>query len=318
MAQDEWEVFREQGKRVVDEIADYYAALKSSSLPTRSAVSPGYLRKLLPSGPPGEPESLDAVLADFHRHIIPGITHWQSPSFFSFFPAQTSPSGILGDMLSDAIGCIGFSWSASPACTELETITTDWLADLIGLPATFKSDGTGGGVIQGTASEATLVALLAARSRALAELRPADVREEEFTSRLVYYASDQAHSSVKKAAMVAGVPLSSFRIIESDPITFALSSKALKSAMEEDAAACRVPCFICATLGTTSSGAFDSLPDVVAAAQPYRAWVHVDAAWAGSAFICPELRSGVMDGVEGADSFDFNVHKWMRIPFDCR
>ena len=316
----EWEAFRGQGKRMVDEIADYYAALKSGHLLTRSSVKPGYLHAVLPKHAPEAPEAFDAVLADVHAHIIPGVTHWQSPSFFSYFPAQTSAAGLLGDMLSTAISCVGFSWAASPACTELETITTDWLAELIGLPPDFQSAGAGGGVIQGSASEATLVALLAARARALAQAtRPAGAESDEaLTARLVFYASDQAHSSAKKAAMVAGVMPGCFRSIASDPRTRAVSVEALVAAMAEDQAAGRVPCFVLATLGTTSSGAFDDLRGVVAAARPHAAWVHVDAAWAGSAFVCPELRAGRLDGVEGVDSLDFNPHKWLRVPFDCR
>lgn len=314
----EWESFREQGRCVVDEISNYFAALKSGSLPTRSGVKPGYLRERLPSHAPEVPEALDAVLADFHEHIVPGVTHWQSPSFFAYFPAQTSAPGILGDMLSSAIGCIGFSWAASPACTELETITTDWLAELIGLPQDFQSAGAGGGVIQGSASEATLVALLAARARALARLQSPDISDDSLAARLVVYASDQAHSSVRKAAMVAGVQPACFRAVASLPGSMAVSVEALQAAMAEDVAAGRVPCFVVATLGTTSSGAFDDLAGVVAAAREHAAWVHVDAAWAGSAFICPELRAGRLDGVEGVDSFDFNPHKWLRVPFDCR
>lgn len=282
-------------------------------------MPPGYLRERLPAQAPEAPETLDAVLKDFHEHIIPGITHWQAPTFFSWFPAQTSPHGILGDMLSDAIGCIGFSWAASPACTELETITTDWLADLVGLPDTFRSAGAGGGVIQGTASEATLVALLVARARTLADLGlPASSDPAAACARLVFYASDQAHSSVRKAALVAGIAPGRFRAIPSDPRTFSISTEALEAAMAGDVAAGLVPCFVVATLGTTSSGAFDDLVGVVAAARPHNAWVHVDAAWAGSAFVCPELRPGRLDGVDGADSFDFNPHKWLRVPFDCR
>lgn len=339
-----WERFREEGKRMVDEIADYYAKLASpdsSAVPVRSRTAPGYLLAALPSAAPEVPESFDAVLADVHRHIMPGVSHWQHPNWFAFFPAQSSPPALLGDMLSDALAVIGFSWVASPACTELETVVMDWLAQLIGLPPSFCSSAGkgGGGVIQGTASEATLCALLAAKARALGALRSAAppaagsdeaAWEAAAVARLTVYMSDQAHSSVKKAAMVAGIPLANVRVLPAPAgHEYALPAEALATAIAEDVSAGRVPFFAVATLGTTSSGAFDPVRDIGRAVQAYNrgasthssnpssssssdtgagagasavsgagaagaptvpVWLHIDAAWAGAALICPELR----------------------------
>lgn len=301
---------------MIDEIADYYAALASGSMPVKSAVAPGYLSKLLPAHAPENSESFDSVLADFHAHIMPGVTHWQSPGFFAFFPAHTSPPALLGDMLSDAINCIGFSWVASPACTELETIVVDWLRKLCGLPETFSPSGMGGGIIQSTASEATLVALLAAKVRALEGAAGNSELEADMSQRLVCYASEHAHASVKKATMVAGLLPHQFRLVEAPGPMHSMDADKLSEMMDADTASGKIPFFVCATLGTTSSGAFDPLPGICAAAKRHAAWVHVDAAWAGAAFICEELR-GPLKGVEGVDSFDFNPHKWLRVTFDC-
>jgi len=297
---------------MVDEIADYYAALAAGEYPVKARVSPGYLRPLLPAAAPEAGESLDAILADVHAKIMPGITHWQAPGFFAFFPANSSPPALLGDMLSDAINCIGFSWVASPACTELETIVLDWLVPLIGLPATFASAGTGGGVIQSSASDATLVALLAARARAAA----AAAASGTTPPRYVVYASEHAHSSVRKAASVMGLGDDAFRAIPAPGPTYAMDVAALETAMAADAASGAQPIAVVATLGTTSSGAFDPLRGVTAAASRHGAWVHVDAAWAGAAGMCEEHRAW-LDGVEGAHSYAFNPHKWLRVNFDC-
>jgi aromatic-L-amino-acid decarboxylase len=320
----EWETFREQGKRMVDEVADYYRDLALGKFPVKSQVAPGYLRPLLPASAPEKPETFESIVADVHSKIMPGITHWQSPSFFGYFPASSSPPGILADMLSDAINCIGFSWVTSPACTELETVVLDWLGKLIGLPDVFLSGGRGGGVIQGTASEATLVALLSARERALSEAsvsptsHPArGASREDLHSKLICYTSEHAHSSIEKAAMIAGLNIpTQLRKLSAPGPSFDLSPSALEAAIQADLAAGNIPFFVCASLGTTSSGAFDPIEGIAEITQKYKIWLHVDAAWAGAAFVCPEYQHH-LKGIDGADSFDFNPHKWLRVNFDC-
>jgi aromatic-L-amino-acid/L-tryptophan decarboxylase len=314
------EEFRRLGYQMVDWIADYWARLES--FPVRAAVAPGEVLAKLPEHPPeeglGSDEGWEAVFRDLEQVVLPGITHWQSPSFFAYFPANASGPAVLGELLSAGLGVQGMLWATSPAATELETRVLDWLAELTGLPASFRSDsGTGGGVIQGTASEATLVAMVAARERVRARLG----REAE----LVAYTSTQAHSSVLKAAMVSGVARGvsdgvHLRQLGTDA-GHALSPALLEKALREDLAAGRQPFFVCASLGTTSSGAMDpvrALAEVLARTGVTGAggWLHVDAAWAGSALICPEHRA-MLEGLEAVDSFAFNPHKWLLTNFDC-
>jgi len=280
----DWESFREHGHKMVDFIADYYKSVHT--LPVKAQVEPGYLQKRLPSAAPDKPESFDAVMQDVTEHIMPGVTHWQHPGFLAYFPANTSVPGLLGDMLSGMFNVIGFSWVASPACTELEGVVMDWLHDLLGLPAQFHSSGAGGGVIQGTASEATAVALLAALSRAHAH-RPPGMSQEQWAAKFVVYTSNQAHSSVKKAAMVAGVPLSQFRALPATSApppacladsgftdsNFSLLGSTLRTAVQRDVAAGLVPVFACGTLGSTSTGAFDDLRGLGTVCKEVCSWV---------------------------------------------
>lgn len=308
-----WEAFRTQGKEMVDFIADFYQGIEA--LPVKSQVEPGYLAKALPKTAPEHGEDFGDIMADVQKHIVPGVTHWQHPSFFSYFPANTSGPSLLGDMLSGTFGCISFSWVASPAATELETIVMDWLGQMVALPEAFLSKGTGGGVIQGTASEATLVALLAARAKALKTLNADGQDARAFKDRLVAYHSDQAHSSVAKAGMIAGLDASQFRKLPSaEDCTF--DPDTLATAIAEDKAKGLVPFFVVATSGTTSSGAFDPLSAIGDVAAENGMWVHVDAAWAGSAAVCPEHR-GFLEGLDKCHSFDFNPHKWLMTTFDC-
>lgn len=304
----DWEHFRTHGHELVDFIVDYYKSVEAR--PVKSPVAPGYLRPQLPDHAPESAEPFSAVLADIESKIMPGVTHWQHPGFFAYFPANSSPPGLLGEMLSGMFNVIGFSWIASPAASELETVVLDWLAKLIGLPEVFLSQGTGGGVIQGTASEATLVALLAAKARALAAPRArAEETDDSLVSKFVVYTSDQAHSSIKKACMVAGIHLDRFRSLPAHGPDFRFDPEALATAIRDDQAAGLVPLFCCATLGTTSSGAFDPIDRIGRLCREHGLWFHVDAAWAGSAFVCPEFQH-LHAGIEFADSFDFNPHKW--------
>lgn len=303
------EEFRRHGRAVIDWIADYYERIET--LPVLSRAEPGSVRALLPLDPPAHGEPFESLLADVDRVILPGITHWQSPGFFAYFPANASGPAVLGDLLSSGLGVQGMLWATSPACTELETHVLDWLVGMLGLPDRFLSAGKGGGVIQDTASSAALCALLAARERA-SGFR---INEEGADGRLVAYASNQAHSSIEKAIGIAGLGRRNLRLIEVDD-RFALRPEALAAALRSDRAAGLVPFFVAATIGTTASMAIDPLPAIGRLCHDENLWLHVDAAMAGTAALCPELRS-IHDGLEMADSYCFNPHKWMFTNFDC-
>jgi aromatic-L-amino-acid/L-tryptophan decarboxylase len=301
--------FREFGRAVVDWIADYYEDIEK--FPVLSQVQPGEIRSYLPKDAPQEPESFGAILRDMNKVIMPGVTHWQSPNFFAYFPANASGPSILGDFLSSALGVQGMLWATSPSCTELETLVLDWLVPMLGLPEKFLSSSQGGGVIQDTASSSSLCAMLAARERVT-----------NFTSnrkgcdgRLVAYTSNQAHSSLEKAAMVSGVGTDNLRLITVDD-NFAMRPEVLAKQIEEDRKAGLTPFFVSATLGTTSSNAFDPLPTIGEICRTNKLWLHVDAAMSGTAALCPEFRY-LQQGLEFADSYTFNPHKWMFTNFDC-
>jgi aromatic-L-amino-acid decarboxylase len=301
--------FRRYGRAVVDWIADYYE--KIESLPVLSRAEPGQIRATLPAEPPQRGEAFETILEDVGRLIMPGITHWQSPNFFAFFPANASGPAMLGELLSAGLGVQGMLWTTSPACTELETHVLDWLVDMLGLPGKFKSDSSGGGVIQDTASNASLCALLAARERATDYVS----NERGCDGRLVAYTSTQTHSSVEKAAKIAGLGRQNLHLIEVDE-RFALRPDALTWQIKQDRQAGLVPCFVCATVGTTSSNAIDPVPEIGRICREERLWLHVDAAMSGTAALCPEYRS-IHAGLELADSYCFNPHKWMFTNFDC-
>jgi len=303
------EEFRRWGRAVVDWIADYYERIES--FPVLAQVEPGKIRSALPSEPPPQGEPFEQILGDIDRIILPGLTHWQSPNFFAFFPANASGPAILGDLLSSGLGVQGMLWSTSPACTELETHVLDWLVEMLDLPRKFLSRGAGGGVIQDSASSASLCALLAARERAtgfVSNRRGCD-------GRLVAYASTQAHSSIEKAVRIAGLGSENLRLIAVDE-RFAMRPEALRDEIETDRRAGKLPCFVCATVGTTSSNAIDPLPEIGRICRDYGLWLHVDAAMSGTAAICPEFRF-IHHGLELADSYCFNPHKWMFTNFDC-
>jgi len=302
------EEFRRRGYETIDWIARYLERLEE--FPVMSRVKPGEIRGQLPTAAPQVGEPFAEVLADLERVILPGVTHWQAPGFFAYFPANSSPPAILGDLLSSGLGVQGMLWATSPACTELETHLLDWLVDMLDLPGHFKSS-VGGGVIQDSASSASLCALLAARERATGyRSNERGVREE-----LTVYTSNQAHSSIEKAVMIAGVGREQLRLIDVDD-TFAMDVAALGSAIEADLAAGRKPCFVSATVGTTSSNALDDLRAIGALCRERGIWLHVDAAMSGTAALCPEFRF-IHDGLEYADSYCFNPHKWMLTNFDC-
>lgn len=303
------EQFREYGRAVVDWIADYYARIES--FPVLSQVKPGDVRKLLPREAPQQPEEFSIILRDIDQVVLPGVTHWQSPNFFAYFPANASGPAILGDLLSSALGVQGMLWATSPACTELETHVLDWLVPMLGLPKKFLSSGSGGGVIQDTASSSSLCAMLAARERAT-NYR---TNKQGCHDRLIAYTSNQAHSSLEKAAMVAGIGIENLRLIDVDG-NFAMRLETLAAQIRSDRDNGFTPFFVSATVGTTSSNALDPLEQIGAICAENNAWFHVDAAMSGTATLCPEFRY-IQAGIELADSYTFNPHKWMFTNFDC-
>ena len=301
--------FRRQAYAVVDWIAEYYQRIET--FPVLAQVAPGEVRASLPAEAPRQGESFSTILRDFESLILPGVTHWQSPNFFGFFPCNASGPSILGDLLSSGLGIQGMLWATSPACTELETLVLDWLADALGLPAKFHSTGAGGGVIQDTASSATLCALLAARERAT----KFQSNRNGISGKLRAYTSAQAHSSVEKAMQIVGIGRQNLRLIEVNR-DFAMDPGALERAMNKDREQGCQPAFVCATIGTTSSNAIDPLPGIGRICREQGAWLHVDAAMSGTAALCPEFRH-IHEGMEYADSYCFNPHKWMFTNFDC-
>ena len=303
------EEFRQNGRLLVDWIADYYENVEQ--YPVMSQVQPGEIRQSLPAQPPQQGEPFAAMLKDVNDLIMPGITHWQSPNFFAYFPANTSGPAILGELLAAGLGVQGMIWLTSPACTELETQVMDWLVEMMGLPDKFKSDTAGGGVIQDTASNAVLAAVLAARERAT----NFKSNEAGGNGRLTAYTSTQAHSSIEKAIKIAGIGRKNLRLIPVDG-QFAMDPSALAAQIRADKAAGFTPFFVSATVGTTSSLAMDPVRAIGEICRAEGLWLHVDGAMAGTAALCPEYRH-FLDGLELADSYCFNPHKWMFTNFDC-
>ncbi|XP_032480745.1 histidine decarboxylase isoform X3 [Phocoena sinus] len=309
------EEYRRRGKEMVDYICQYLSSVQERRV--TPDVRPGYLRAQLPESAPEEPDSWDSIFGDIERIIMPGVVHWQSPHMHAYYPALTSWPSLLGDMLADAINCLGFTWASSPVCTELEMNVMDWLAKMLGLPEYFlhhHPGSQGGGVLQSTVSESTLIALLAARKNKILEIKASEpeVDESSLNARLVAYASDQAHSSVEKAGLISLVKMKFLPVDDN----FSLRGEVLQKAIKEDRAQGLVPVFVCATLGTTGVCAFDRLSELGPICANEGLWLHIDAAYAGTAFLCPEFR-GFLKGVEYADSFTFNPSKWMMVHFDC-
>jgi aromatic-L-amino-acid decarboxylase len=299
------EDFRRHGHVLVDWMTDYLAGVER--LPVRARVRPGEVAAQLPAAPPSDGEALEQIFADFERIVLPGMTHWQHPSFFAYFPANSSPPSVLAEMLTATLGAQCMLWQTSPAATELETRTLDWLRQMIGLPEGLV------GVIQDSASSATLCAILVARERATGWR----ANEEGLRAcpPLVFYASKEAHSSVEKAITIAGLGRRGLRPIPTDA-DFALRPDALEAAVREDRAAGRVPAGVVASLGATGVGAIDPLRPIGEICREHELFLHVDAAWAGSALLLEEQR-WMLEGAEQIDSFVFNPHKWLLTNFDC-
>jgi aromatic-L-amino-acid decarboxylase len=300
------EEFRRLGHQVVDWVADYRERV--AGLAVMSQVAPGAIKSQLPASPPAAAEDFQAILTDLDRVIVPGLSHWQHPRFFGYFPSNGELASVLGDYLSTGLGVLGLSWQSSPALTELEEVTTDWMRQMIGLSESWS------GVIQDTASSCTLVGLLCARERASGFSLMRDGLQGEAAS-LVVYVSAHSHSSVEKAALLAGFGRGNIRVIGTDAI-HAMRADLLEAAIHADLASGRRPCAVVATSGTTTTTAFDPLEAIATIAREHGLWMHVDAAMAGSAMILPECRA-LWRGVEGADSLVINPHKWLGVAFDC-
>ena len=303
------EDFRRHAHILVDWMADYFERVED--YPVRAQTAPGAVAAQLPEAPPEAGEDMARIFADFQSIVLPGMTHWQHPSFFAYFPANASPPSVLAEMLTATLGAQCMLWQTSPAATEMETRMMDWLRQMIGLPAGFH------GVIQDSASSAILCALLTARERATGW----QANEQglgalgQAGQRLAVYCSEEAHSSTEKDVMVAGLGRECLRKIPADA-NFAMEPAALAAAIAQDRAAGITPICVVASLGTTGTGGVDPLPALGAICRDEGVWLHVDAAWAGSALILPEQR-WMIEGIEAVDSLVFNPHKWLFTNFDC-
>lgn len=301
------ETFRQYGYQVVDWIADYFANI--DDYPVLSRVEPGEVKGRLPAEFPAQPEPMSDILDDFEDVIVPGITHWNHPSFFAYFGITGSMPGILGELLSAALNVNGMLWKTSPAATELEELTLDWLRQMLGLPAGFH------GVIMDTASMSSLVAIAAARENLDLDIRRRGMAGRSDLPRLRMYVSDQTHSSVEKGAITLGIGQEGVRKISTDD-EFRMDSQALAQAIEEDVAAGWRPFCVAATVGTTSTTSIDPVPEIAEICRAHDLWLHVDGAYGGMAAVVPEMRH-VLAGCEHADSIVVNPHKWLFTPIDC-
>jgi aromatic-L-amino-acid decarboxylase len=300
------EEFRAAGHRLVDWIADYRARLESR--PVMAQTPPGAVKARLPASPPLDPEPMDHVFRDVDDIVVPGLTLWQHPRFFGYFPANASLASVLGDLLSTGLGVLGLAWQSSPALTEVEEVVTDWMRQMLGL------SGAWSGVIQDTASTSTLVALMCARERATGySLGRGGLQAEP--APLIIYTTAHSHSSVEKAALLAGFGRDHIRVVPHDT-AYAMRAYALDALIQADLAAGHRPCAVVATTGTTTSAAMDPIAAIARVSGAHGLWLHVDAAMAGSAMILPECRY-LWDGVELADSLIVNAHKWLGAVFDC-
>jgi aromatic-L-amino-acid/L-tryptophan decarboxylase len=297
------EDFRRAGHQFVDWIAEYFE--KVEEYPIVSRLEPGDIKREIPAVPPARGEAMEAIFQDFERVMMPGITHWQHPGWFAYFPANNSPASVLGELLTAGLGAQCMVWQTSPAAAELEEVVLDWLRQMIGLPAGFS------GVIQDTASTATLCALLSAREKASGFAS----NDNGLSLPLTVYASEEVHSSADKGVRIAGFGKKNFRRLPTDA-GFSLVPEKLEEALVRDKEAGLVPACVIATVGTTSSGAIDPLRPIGEICRKHAVWFHVDAAWAGTAALLPEKR-WILDGAELADSLVFNPHKWMLTNFDC-
>ncbi|KAJ2745475.1 hypothetical protein GGI20_002140 [Coemansia sp. BCRC 34301] len=318
---------KRQGSIVLNDIVEYYSSL--DDLPPGHSVKPGHLSPLVSHHVPEDPESLETIRHDIKNTIIPGIVHWQSPNFYGWYPLSSSVPSILADMYMSMLNIAPFSWLCSPTAAELEPIVMDAMGRLIGLDKRFLSNpgqnnkGSGGGAIQGGASESALVVMIAAREKAIAHqlstiaLNLGEEEKEDAADsiriKLVAYCSDQTHSSIEKAAKIVGCKIYIVPTIDGD---FSLTKKGLTQAVGKDIARGRIPFFVCATFGTTNTASIDDIPGIADVCEQHRMWLHVDAAYAGAALVCPEFRP-LAAGIDRVDSFMFNPYKWMLTSVSC-
>lgn len=302
------EEFRRFGHELIDWIADYRARVQAGEFPVMSKAVPGALRAQLPASAPQEPEAFEAVVQDLTRLILPACSHFQDPRFYGYFPSNGSLSAVLGDYVSTGLAQLGLNWQSSPALTELEEVTTGWLRQMLGLSPAWS------GVIQDTASTTTLVALLCARERAT-NYGAARGGLQESEQPLVVYVSSQSHSSVDKAALLAGFGRNNIHLVPVDD-NYSMRPDALTAAIASDRARGAKPCAVVATVGSTSTTAVDPIAEIAKVVQANGLWLHVDAAMAGSAMIVPDCRV-MWRGIEDADSIVMNPHKWLGASFDC-
>jgi aromatic-L-amino-acid decarboxylase len=298
--------FREYGQRLIDWIADYLD--HPERYPVLSQVKPGEVKGQLPEQPPATPEAFEAIWQDFDAVIMPGITHWNNPAFFAYFGITGSLPGILGELLTAGLNVNGMLWRTSPSATELEEVVMDWLRQMVGLPDTFT------GVIMDTASISSMIAVAAAREALNLRIREDGMAGRSDLPRLTMYTSEQSHSSIEKGGIVLGIGQRNIRKIEVDA-EFCMKPDRLAAAIEEDRRSGCVPFFACATVGTTSTTSIDPVPEIADICTREKVWLHVDGAYGGNAAVIPEMR-WVLNGVERADSFVLNPHKWMFTPID--
>jgi len=297
-------IFKKEAHKIIDLICDYYDNIEN--LPVKSQSKPNEILNQIPDKISDNPTELDSILNDFNNIILPGLTHWQSPGFQAYFTSNTSIPSILAEFITASLGIQGMIWETSPACAELEQAMMNWLKELCGLPSNWE------GVIHDTASTSTLIALLTAREKATNfQSNKVGLESNKFT----IYISKQTHSSIEKAVKITGLGKSSIRTINVDE-NFSMQSQNLETQIKQDIADNFTPLFICATLGTTSSCATDPINEISELAKKYNIWLHIDAAFAGTAMIIPEMRKYI-NGIEDADSYVFNPHKWMFTNFDC-
>ena len=300
------EEFRKHGHEMIDWLADYRARVPE--MPVMARTAPGEVKKQLPPAPPESPEKFEAIMRDVEQIVVPGLTMWQHPEFFGYFPCNGSLASVLGDFLSSGLGVLGLSWQASPALTEVEEVVTDWMRQMVGLSDKWS------GVIQDTASTCTLISLLCARERSTDySLTRGGLREE--IQPLTVYVAAHSHSSVEKAALLAGFGKTNVRVVPHDA-EYAMRPDALAEMIRMDTATGAKPCAVVATSGTTTTTAFDPIDAIAKIASKHEMWLHIDAAMAGSAMILPEMRA-LWSGVESADSVVLNPHKWLGAVFDC-
>lgn len=315
----DWERFREEGHRVIDFIADYHKSLKNREMPAQSAVKPGYLKKAISSKTaPQTPQSdFTGILADIRNNIVPGMTHWQHPDFYAWFPAQLSPAALLGDTVASGFNQPGFNWMASPAAAELETIVTDWLARAFGLPEEMTWESSGGGVLQPTASEAAVVALLAAKNRALEKYTTPEEKTAA-SAKLVCYISDQAHFCVEKATRILSVwHVRKLKTRREPNGNCPMHGDDLRATVEADVAAGLIPCFVSMNYGTTGVCATDDFEGIAKVCRKHHIWLNLDAAYAGATAVCPEMRAPLLPAFAHIDSTFINGSKWFSLMTNC-